>query len=155
MIFHGVNVVLPANIDEALTDEDIVNLDRWGFNLVRLGVVWEHIETKKGEYDTAYLEKVGELVNKLAAKGIYTLINVHQDFASSKTCGQGIPAFYATEVLSQEKSCINPRLDHLMSALIEQANVCKPIDQSCQTCPYTSPEVQSLFKSLFTNEDGI
>ena len=101
MIFHGVNVVLPANIDEALTDEDIVDLDKWGFNLVRLGVVWEHIETKKGEYDSVYLGKVNELINKLAARGIYTLINVHQDFASSKTCGQGIPEFYANEVLSQ------------------------------------------------------
>lgn len=87
MIFHGVNVVykvdpfIPSNgafdSQNSLNDEDIQNLVSWGFNLVRLGVMWEAVERTEGVYDDAYLQKTVDLVNRLGQAGIYTLIDMH------------------------------------------------------------------------------
>ncbi len=54
VIFHGVNMVpkvapyLPTNngftVEDSLTDKDIDDLVKWGFNFVRLGVMWEAVE---------------------------------------------------------------------------------------------------------------
>ena len=46
-------------------------------NFVRLGVMWEGVERKAGEYDMAYLDKIEELINKLGEAGIYTLVDAH------------------------------------------------------------------------------
>ena len=53
-VFHGVNVVYKRapyipNIDAydpqlSMSDEDIMNLQNWGVNVVRLGVMWEAID---------------------------------------------------------------------------------------------------------------
>lgn len=87
VIFHGVNVVYKIDpyipdTDKfdpqlSLNDKDIDDLVKWGFNFVRLGVMWEAVERQPGVYDVAYLSKVNDLVNKLGAKGIYTLIDAH------------------------------------------------------------------------------
>lgn len=54
VLFHGVNVVykvapyIPSDgafdASDSLNDEDIQNLKNWGFNFVRLGVMWEAVE---------------------------------------------------------------------------------------------------------------
>jgi endoglycosylceramidase len=54
VLFHGVNVVykvapyIPSDgafdAADSLNDEDILNLKNWGFNFVRLGVMWEAVE---------------------------------------------------------------------------------------------------------------
>jgi len=60
-----------------LNDKDIDDLASWGFNLVRLGVMWEAVERQPGVYDYTYLKKVNDLINKLGQKGIYTLVDAH------------------------------------------------------------------------------
>lgn len=39
----------------SLTDEDIKDLQNWGMNLVRLGVMWEAVETAPGVYNETLL----------------------------------------------------------------------------------------------------
>jgi len=39
-----------------LNDADIKNLTDWGFNFVRLGVMWEAVETAPGVYNHSYLD---------------------------------------------------------------------------------------------------
>ena len=66
VLLHGVNVVykVPPYIPDtqtfdpqkSLTAEDIANLKKWGFNFVRLGVMWEAVETEPGVYDWRYLK---------------------------------------------------------------------------------------------------
>jgi len=87
VVFHGVNVVykvdpyIPTqgefNDELSLNDEDISNLVDWGMNFVRLGVMWEAVERTEGVYDTAYLEKINNLITKLGEAGIYTLVDAH------------------------------------------------------------------------------
>ena len=97
---------------------------------MRLGVIWEAVEKKRGEYDQAYLDKVDALITKLGKQGIYTIVDAHQDAASRLTCGEGIPVFYAQEVLEEGgKFCIDPVLDVFLDPALQAVGVCKTMDQ--------------------------
>ncbi len=86
-ILHGVNVVYKVHpyipdrhtysSQDSLTDEEIDQLVDWGFNFVRLGVMWEAVETAPGVYNQTYLDEVDELITALGEKGIYTLVDAH------------------------------------------------------------------------------
>jgi aryl-phospho-beta-D-glucosidase BglC (GH1 family) len=41
---------------DSLNAQDIKYLKDWGFNFVRLGVMWEAVERVAGQYDDAYLD---------------------------------------------------------------------------------------------------
>ena len=49
----------------------------WGINEVRLGVMWEAVETSPGVYNETYLDEVEKLINKLGKKGIYVQVDAH------------------------------------------------------------------------------
>ena len=86
-MFHGFNVVykVPPYIPEeaafdpqnSLSNEDILDLKNWGVNFVRLGVMWEAVETAPGVYNTTYLDETQKLINRLGNAGIYTLVDSH------------------------------------------------------------------------------
>lgn len=108
VIFHGVNIVykvhpyLPQR-DEfhsqlSLTDAELDDLVKWGFNFVRLGVMWEAVERAPDTFNATYLDEVEALINRLGEKGIYTLVDAHQDVLARKICGEGMPNFYATDL---------------------------------------------------------
>jgi endoglycosylceramidase len=61
----------------SLTDQDIQNLYDWGTNIIRLGVIWEAVEKQPGVYDFDYLDQVEDLINRLAQKNIYTIVDSH------------------------------------------------------------------------------
>ena len=65
--------------ETSLTNADIKNLVDWGFNFVRLGVMWEAVETAPGEYNQTYIQEIDKLITKLGKAGIYTLVDAHQD----------------------------------------------------------------------------
>lgn len=126
-IFHGVNVVykIPPYIPDSqvydsqnsLNDKDIDDLVSWGFNFVRLGVMWEAVETSPGNFNSTYIQEVDTLINKLGAKGIYTLVDAHQDVLARQICGEGMPNFYAREVLSHGSFCFGPYADYVLAPI--------------------------------------
>lgn len=61
--------------------------------------MWEAVEISAGKYNETYLNEVEKLINKLGEKGIYTMVDSHQDVISRYSCGEGIPNFYAKEIL--------------------------------------------------------
>ena len=62
-----------------LTDADIDRMAGIGWNTVRLLVSWSRVEPEPGRYDEAYLGKVDQAIDDLAARGIYTIVDLHQD----------------------------------------------------------------------------
>ena len=78
VMFHGVNIVYkvwPYTID--IEEAEIDQMVQWGFNFVRMGVMWEAVERSPGVYNETYLDEVEALINKLGKKGIYTLVDGH------------------------------------------------------------------------------
>ncbi|WP_216897919.1 cellulase family glycosylhydrolase [Nocardia alni] len=85
---HGVDLVrktapyYPFNFGDA----DAALLATEGLNAARIGFIWEAVEPKPGVYDDAYIRRIVSLDNLLAAHGIRTLIDFHQD-SWSRTAG--------------------------------------------------------------------
>lgn len=174
VIFHGVNVVVKLAPYIPITDhfdpqmslsaEDITNMNEWGFNFVRLGVMWQAVETSPGVYNTTYLSQINTLINQLGAAGIYTLIDAHQDVFARKICGEGVPNFYAQNL---SDSCGE------LAPVIEGIGACTPFSSfnftldsdgnpSIQDCLkhlfalyYSTPEAADAFKRLYKNIDGL
>lgn len=76
VIFHGVNAIYKMHpyipdmynvsaepFNDAMAPSDISDLKRWGMNLVRLGVMWEAVETAPGVYNQTYLDEIEKLIN--------------------------------------------------------------------------------------------
>lgn len=137
-MLHGVNVVykvdpyIPSDEgfdgEDSLNDEDIANLKKWGFNLVRLGVMWEAVEREPGVYDETYLDKVETLINKLGDAGIYTLVDAHQDVFARRICGEGVPDFYAADAIGDDPKCFGAVLDPFASWMLSFFGLCTDFD---------------------------
>jgi len=61
------------------TAEDADAIAAIGWNAVRLLLSWSRVEPAPGVYDEAYLDEVAEVVQLLAARGVYSIVDLHQD----------------------------------------------------------------------------
>lgn len=176
LIFHGFNAVVKVppfipitdhfDPQMSISDEDIADLKSWGFNFMRLGVMWQAVETAPQQYNLTYLAEMNTLINKLGAAGIYTLVDAHQDIFARQFCGEGVPSFYATDVTS--------KCDYnLVSDVLQLAGLCKnmndfglefdaegyPTIETCLKNPFTSyyatAEVVDAFANLYYNVNNI
>jgi endoglycosylceramidase len=97
VILHGLNQVAKVAPYEpsgdGFGDDDAAFLAANGFDAVRLGVIWAAVEPEPGHYDDAYLDSVAATVHVLAAHGIVSLLDFHQDLYNEKFQGEGAPAW--------------------------------------------------------------
>ena len=135
--------------------------------------MWEAVETAAGVYNETYLSEIDSLIRKLGAKGIYTLVDAHQDVLTRLICGEGMPAFYAKEIIDGGAYCLGKYEDKLFSPLFNMLGFCKsiasyhfdkdsngfPLIQECQERNffeyYTSPESLTLFRAFYKNNFGL
>ena len=86
-IFHGVNAVkksFPWYEASFLQDDRLDDLKEWGLNVVRLGVMWAGTEPEERSYNSTYIGIIKGIVQRLGQRGIYTLLDMHQDCATSR-----------------------------------------------------------------------
>jgi len=92
---HGVNMVskrAPYAPDAAgFGADDAAFLSDHGFNTVRLGAIYAGVEPAPGVYDDAYLARLQATEQELAAEGIFTMIDFHQDLYNERFQGEGWP----------------------------------------------------------------
>jgi endoglycosylceramidase len=85
VILSGINKV-NKNQKMNYTDNDSLSsyeqLSNYGFNCIRLGIIWDGVEPFPGKYDENYLDKIEERVKWAAQNGIYVLLDMHQDLYS-------------------------------------------------------------------------
>jgi endoglycosylceramidase len=95
-IFHGASVSGRAKTPPFLGLDDPALLDAlcaWKWNLVRLLVQWEAIEPEPGKYDDEHLGRVMDLAFACHARGLFTIIDFHQDLFARHYGGDGAPAW--------------------------------------------------------------
>ncbi len=97
VILHGVNAVwkqapyvAPDSLD-GFTAADADWLAAHGFNSVRLGVLFAGVMPQPHMIDPSYLDRIDRVVQLLAARGIYILLDFHQDLYSERYQGEGFP----------------------------------------------------------------
>lgn len=93
IIFHGINVCNKSK-EQGYTGEissaDFAQIRNWGMNAVRLCIFWDGLEPRPGHFDKAYLDRIADLVDKAKQRGLYVLLDMHQDLYSVRF-GDGAP----------------------------------------------------------------
>jgi endoglycosylceramidase len=64
-----------------------------GFDVVRLGVLYQGVEPRQGVIDHRYLTSIATTVAQLADRGVYTLLDFHQDELNQEFGGEGFPTW--------------------------------------------------------------
>lgn len=62
-----------------LEPKDPARMAAIGWNAVRLAVSWSRLEPQPGRYDEKYIEWIADTVKVLRSRGLYTIIDFHQD----------------------------------------------------------------------------
>jgi endoglycosylceramidase len=97
VILRGVNVAGDSKVPpfRPAMDPSIFDpLPGWGLNVVRLLFTWEAYEPEMGQYDDSYLAYYKSAVEAAWARGLYVLVDFHQDDWSRYLvggCGEGYP----------------------------------------------------------------
>lgn len=93
VILSGVNLVCKSKAlgyvepcDESLFEW----FQQQGFNVIRLGLIWDGVEPEPGHYDDAYLGRIKQQVRWAAQHQIYVYLDMHQDLYSQQF-GDGAP----------------------------------------------------------------
>jgi endoglycosylceramidase len=126
------------------TEDDADLMAAIGWNAVRLLLSWSRVEPAPGVYDDDYLQEAGAAVERLAARGIYTIIDLHQD------------AWSATLAAPPEETC----LPNFQLALgWDGAPDWATFDGDLPRCTPAgirelSPAVQQAFASFFDDAPG-
>jgi len=163
-IFHGVNAVLKESPwlpqsdqftgDDSLDSKTLDFLQEWGFNVVRLGVMWPGVEPTPGQVDESYVQRVGQLSADLAQRGIYTIADLHQDLGSRRFCGEGFPEGYVEELLQDPASQMSkaPKFPHPFPDLPRNASgfpeLGRCLDRQFSEY-YSTYQVGALFSELY------
>jgi endoglycosylceramidase len=67
-------------------------LEELGFTVIRLGYMWTGAEPAERQFNQTYIDTIKRIVGRLADRGIYTLLDMHEDVLSSKFClYDGVP----------------------------------------------------------------
>jgi endoglycosylceramidase len=95
VVLHGVNMVYkrPPYYPAAagFGADDAAFLQRNGFNVVRLGLIYAGVEPSPGAYDDAYLNRIAATESTLAKHGVFSQLDFHQDMYNERFQGEGWP----------------------------------------------------------------
>jgi len=85
VLLHGINLVNKDPNAGYFFDaglELFAAMREWGFNVVRLGVIWDGLEPEPGVYDEMYLSRLDQQIAWAKAHDLYVFLDMHQDLYS-------------------------------------------------------------------------
>ncbi len=68
-------------------------ISSWGFNVIRLLIIWEAIEPEPGVFDENFFKKVDQIIEWAEERGIFVLLDMHQDLYGPAFGGDGAPVW--------------------------------------------------------------
>ncbi len=127
------------------TDADWDAMAANGFSVVRLIVHWSKLEPERGTFDEAYVAEIREAVDAAARRGIYTVIDLHQD-----AWGKAIATPDGVECPEGKERAIGWDGAPEWATLTDGADTCRP-----EGYREGAPAVAAAFTSFYENRDGI
>jgi len=87
VLLNGVNLVNKSPSEGYIGSEgakEFEGFKKWGFNIIRLGVIWDGLEPEPGVYNEDYLKKIDAQIELAKANGLFVFLDMHQDLFSVK-----------------------------------------------------------------------
>ncbi len=84
-----------ATIPNGFTDADADRYAALGFDAVRLAWFWRGLEPAKDSFDPAYLAGIAAVEHKLSQRGVFVVLDSHQDGFGDRYNGLGFPDYVA------------------------------------------------------------
>lgn len=178
LIFRGVNIgsrtklppylpIFPLHVNKLDQSEKIFenelkklepkidNLKDLGFNVVRLLVMWNALESTPNPNPEIlstkaiqYLSYVKKIIDSLYDRGIYVIIDFHQDVANKRFDGDGFPDW----ALGSEKNSLLVRLCNFFKSIFDH----KIFRNEKWAVQYiTNEELKTVLYNFWNNSDKI
>jgi len=96
VLLHGFDddALLESTVDPAPLDAtDASLMEESGFDVVRLPIAWSLLEPERGQFSTAYLDRIASTVAMLNADHLYVVLDMHFLGWSPAFGGSGAPAW--------------------------------------------------------------
>jgi endoglycosylceramidase len=169
-VFHGMNAVykvapwLPDvegfDPENSLSDIDARNLKEWGFNIVRLGVMWPGVEPgARGDFNMTYLSEINKIVVNLEKEDIFVILDLHQDIWHRKFCGEGVPDYVYDICVAEEPEGTQSFPEPAVHGEYPSDGSGDPALEACQSSMfatyYLSAEVGAGFQCLYDNKENL
>ena len=87
VILNGINLINKNQMDNyvcALTPETFSKVRQFGFNVIRLGIIWDGLEPEAGVYNEDMFKCLDERIQWAKENDLYVIIDMHQDLFSVK-----------------------------------------------------------------------
>eukprot|EP01137_Pigoraptor_chileana_P014299 Opistho-2@68769 len=78
-LFHGLALQTTTSDISTMTDAQMDAMIDMGHNVVRIAFHWHLVETAPGVYNQTYVDALATLVDRFAEKGIFAILDMHQD----------------------------------------------------------------------------
>lgn len=143
VVLRGVNVAGDSKVPPfrpALDTTIFDPLPGFGFNTVRLLFTWEAFEPERGAYDASYLDYYVKAVRAAVARGLYVVVDFHQDAYSRYAlggCGEGAPHWALDPAIAKAEPDNGPKCKTWGVSLV------------------TDEENHALFTSFYADVNGV
>jgi endoglycosylceramidase len=127
------------------TDADWDAMAANGFSVVRLVVSWSALEPERGSLDEDYLGRIRAAIDAAAARGLYTVVDFHQD-----AYGKFIATPDGTACPAGSEPAIGWDGAPEWATLTDGESTCRPPGYR-----EGAPAVQAAFRNFYANTDGI
>ena len=87
VLLNGVNLVNKNPKQGYIGPEgaqEFESFKKWGFNVIRLGIIWDGLEPEPGVYNEEYLKKIDAQIELAKANELFVFLDMHQDLFSVK-----------------------------------------------------------------------
>jgi endoglycosylceramidase len=84
----------------------------WGINAMRVPFTWAALEPAQGQDDEGWLTMYDQFLDAAWARGIFTVVDFHQDVYSEVFCGDGFPAWTVPDAGPPAHDCPSWQLEY-------------------------------------------
>ena len=77
----------------------------WGIDAMRVPFTWAALEPTQGQDDQSWLAMYDAILDAAWARGIWTVVDFHQDVYAENFCGDGFPAWTLTNPPAPHHDC--------------------------------------------------
>jgi len=87
VLFSGINFISKNPQEKYMPKQGVETIEKfkkWGFNCIRLGIIWDGLEPEPGKYNEEYLLEIDKRIQWAGDNDIYVYLDMHQDLYGAK-----------------------------------------------------------------------